>query len=298
LRLRQIEVFFAIWRNGSVTGAAEELAISQSSVSKTLKHAEESLGFELFHRVRGKLVLSEEGEILLNDASRIFESLDQMRTRAVGLRSGLSRSIRVVCLPSLGQWLVPQSVVQFNRQFPKVSLEITTKHEGEMLDGLRAREYDLAFTYGPAQGVPHMAGLQSEKVTEGQLVYIETGRGGWAAPINLADIDYENLIMLSGRHFLGNVLRDQLTSRGLPDRPTIQVQTYSVARELIANGLGCCIVDEFTAITRPINVRIRPLRPEMRFGLFLYHREGNVLSRHERAFVDVFRDAAKKAERH
>lgn len=298
MRLRQIEVFFAIWRNGSVTGAARELAISQSSVSKTLKHAEQGLGFELFHRIRGKLVLSEEGEILLEDAARIFESLEQMRRRAAGLRNGLSRSIRVVCLPSLGQWLVPQSVVSFNRAFPKVAMEIATKHEGEMLDGVRARQYDLAFTFGPADSVPHLAGLVSEKVAEGQLVYIESGRGGWAAPITLPEIDYGSLIMLSGRHFLGNILRDELQSRHLPERQNILVQTYSVAREMIANGLGCCIVDEFTAITRPINLRIRPLRPRIPFGIYLFHREEVVLSRHERAYVDAFRESIETVKRH
>ncbi|MBE3637256.1 LysR family transcriptional regulator [Mangrovicoccus algicola] len=298
MRLRQIEVFFAIWRNGSVTAAAEELAISQSSVSKTLKHAEQSLGFELFHRVRGKLVLSEEGEILLNDAARIFESLEQMRGRAAGLRHGLSRSVRIVCLPSLGQWLVPQAVVAFHRRFPEVALEITTKHEGEMLEGVRAREYDLAFTFGPPGLAPHMAGLGSDLVAEGQMVHIQPGRGGWAAPVTLAEIDVSSLIVLSGRHFLGTLLRDELRSRGLPERPRLMVQTYSVARELIANGVGSCIVDEFTAITRPINVRIRPIRPHIRFGIHLYRREGTALSRHERAFLDIFRDLAKTAERH
>jgi DNA-binding transcriptional LysR family regulator len=159
MRLRHIEVFFAIWRNGSVTGAADELAISQSSVSKTLKHAEQNLGFELFHRVRGKLILSEEGETLLNDAASINEGLETMRLRAASLRNGLSRPIRIVCLPSLGQWPIPQSVVNFHKSHPKVTLEISTKHEREMLDGLRTREFDLAFTFGPLHEAPHLPGL-------------------------------------------------------------------------------------------------------------------------------------------
>ena len=295
MRLRQIEVFFAVWRNGSVTGAARELAISQSSVSKTLKHAEQSLGFDLFHRVRGKLVLSEEGEVLLNDAARIYESLDQMRARAAGLRSGLSRSLRLVCLPSLGQGLIPQSVVRFQRQFPQAAMEIATRHESEMLDGIRAREYDLGFIFGPADAMPPLAGLVSEKVGGGQLVHIESGPGEWGAPITLAEIDYPSLIMLSGRHFLGNVLRDELRARNLPEQPNILVQTYFVAREMIANGMGCCIMDEFTAAAGATQLRIRPLRPEIGFGIHLLYREGAVPSRPERAFVDIFREAIVSA---
>ena len=51
MRLRHIEVFYAVYRNGSVTGAAQELNVSQPSVSKVLRHAEDQLGYPLFQRL-------------------------------------------------------------------------------------------------------------------------------------------------------------------------------------------------------------------------------------------------------
>ena len=56
MRLRQIEVFHAVYTSGSVTKAAAVLNVSQPSVSKVLAHAEQQLGYALFDRVRGKLV--------------------------------------------------------------------------------------------------------------------------------------------------------------------------------------------------------------------------------------------------
>lgn len=287
MRLRHIEVFFSIWRNGSITAAAEELAISQSSVSKTLKHAEQNLGFELFHRVRGKLVLTEEGEILLLDAERIHDSLERMRRRAKGLKNGIERSIRIVCLPSLGMWLIPQALVEFRRRHAGVALEVSTKHEGEMLDGLRSRQFDLAFGFDTADPHPPLPGLTSMKVAEGEMVYIERGPGGWGPPIGIADIDYDRLIGLNGQHFLGNTLRRTLREAGMPDQPATLVQTYYIARAMTANGAGCSIVDEFTAITDPQSVTIRPLEPRLRFGLYMHYREDRVLSRHEAALVEA-----------
>ena len=64
MRLRQIEVFHAVYSCGSVTGAAEILNVSQPSVSKVLAHAEQQLGFPLFDRVRGKLVPTPEADRL------------------------------------------------------------------------------------------------------------------------------------------------------------------------------------------------------------------------------------------
>ena len=50
MNLRQLEVFHAIMRTGSVTAAAQELHVSQPAVSAVLKHAEQRLKFKLFER--------------------------------------------------------------------------------------------------------------------------------------------------------------------------------------------------------------------------------------------------------
>lgn len=289
MRLRHIEIFFAVWRTGSMTAAAEELAVSQSSVSKTLKHAEQYLGFDLFHRVRGKLVLTEEGEVLLQDAERIFEALERVRGQAINLKNGIARSIRTVCLPSLGMWLIPEAVLRFRKRHPAIPLEVATKHEGEMLNGIRAKQFDLAFGFGPSERPPVMPGLAMRRLAEGRLVYIEPAKGtsgSWADPVDLDDIDCARLIGLNGQHFVGSALRSALKARGLPDQPSIQVQTYYVARALAANGAGTAIVDEFTAMTEPGRITVRPIEPAISFGLYLYHREDRLPSIHEAALIE------------
>jgi len=73
MRLRQIEVFHAIYTSGSMTNAARLLNVSQPSVSKVLAHAEQQLGYALFDRVKGKLVATPE-------ADRLFGLQTFMRT--------------------------------------------------------------------------------------------------------------------------------------------------------------------------------------------------------------------------
>ena len=65
MRLRHIEIFHAIYTTGSITNAAKILHVSQPSVSKVLSHAEMQLGFKLFERVKGRLVPTEEAEMML-----------------------------------------------------------------------------------------------------------------------------------------------------------------------------------------------------------------------------------------
>jgi hypothetical protein len=60
MNLRHIEIFHAVYVNGSVSAAARALNASQPSVSKMLRHAETLLGFQLFQRTSGGLVPTED----------------------------------------------------------------------------------------------------------------------------------------------------------------------------------------------------------------------------------------------
>ena len=86
MRLRHIEVFHAVYSSGSVTRAAEILNVSQPSVSKVLAHAEQQLGFQLFERVRGKLIPTHEAEQLFQLVLQVNDSVDRLRQAAAQLR--------------------------------------------------------------------------------------------------------------------------------------------------------------------------------------------------------------------
>jgi DNA-binding transcriptional LysR family regulator len=71
MNLRHIEVFHAVYTNGSVSAAARALNVSQPSVTKVLQHAELLLGFALLERTRGRLVPTEEAHALFDDVADI-----------------------------------------------------------------------------------------------------------------------------------------------------------------------------------------------------------------------------------
>ncbi|NBO76272.1 MAG: LysR family transcriptional regulator, partial [Betaproteobacteria bacterium] len=71
MRLRHLEVFHAVMRAGTVSGAARLLHISQPAVSKVLQHAEAQLGLALFERVHGKFHPTPE-------ARRLFAEVDKL----------------------------------------------------------------------------------------------------------------------------------------------------------------------------------------------------------------------------
>ncbi len=86
MRLRQIEVFRAVMLTGTVSEAARLLHVSQPVVTRVLQHAEASLGFRLFERVRGRLQATPEANALYGDVERLYGEIERVRRVSESLR--------------------------------------------------------------------------------------------------------------------------------------------------------------------------------------------------------------------
>lgn len=102
INLHHLRLFRAVARDGTLTGAARALNISQSAVSTQIKALEGALGHDLFERAGRNLVLTEAGRIALDHAEEIFRAADDL---AATLRSAGSRrkALRIGALATLSR---------------------------------------------------------------------------------------------------------------------------------------------------------------------------------------------------
>lgn len=95
----------------SFTRAADELALTQSPVSRQIQTLEEGVGLPLFRRVGNRLVLTEAGENYHHEIAPLLESLRSATLRLIAFK-GAGSTLRLVVLPTLGmKWLVPRFLV-------------------------------------------------------------------------------------------------------------------------------------------------------------------------------------------
>ena len=155
MNLRHIEIFHAVYVNGSVSAAARALNVSQPSVSKMLRHAESLLGFQLFQRTSGGLVPTEDAHILFAEVREIQDRVHALREAgrqpsprdrrdACGSRRCLrSRSTRI-----------PTAVARFLRTHENVKFDLQTVHHDDLLRKLHERETDIAIAYQVPPAAP------------------------------------------------------------------------------------------------------------------------------------------------
>ena len=112
LNLHHLRLFRAVARDGTLTGAARTLNISQSAVSTQIKSLETALGHDLFERRGRNLVLSEAGQIALDHADEIFRAAENLsatlkrsqakrRVLRIGALATLSRNFQIAFLKPL-----------------------------------------------------------------------------------------------------------------------------------------------------------------------------------------------------
>ena len=136
MRLRQIEVFHAVYTTGSISAAARSLHVSQPSVSKVLHHTQYQLGFELFKLVRGRLVATDEAHALFVEVKDIYDRLLSLQKAVTHIRDIGGGHIRLAVVPSLGQHVVPAAITQYRRQHPEVTFDVQTlHHDGTVGEG-------------------------------------------------------------------------------------------------------------------------------------------------------------------
>jgi len=140
--LRQLQVFEAIVRLGGFTQAAEELYLTQPTVSIQIKKLSEALGLPLFEQVGRKVFPTEVGRELYQACREILGSLNNLETTLADLR-GLKRGRLRLAVITTAQYLAPSILGEFAQHYPEVELSLEVNNYDRVLDRLAQNEDDL-----------------------------------------------------------------------------------------------------------------------------------------------------------
>ena len=266
MRLRQIEVFHAVYSRGSMTGAAAMLNVSQPSISKVLAHAEQQLGYLLFDRVKGKLVPTPEAHRLFAHVSAVYRDVDRLRHVAENLRTGDSGRIRIAATPAFGVEILPQAVAAFRDKYADTEFEIETLHLDEMTEALLESRVDLGLAFDPT-AIPS---IESTTIATSRFVALAPASIDFSGKTALRADDLTNhpFIRLNGRGPLGRSLSQYLEPFESEINVVAWSETYHVAKALVAHGTGVTIIDEITALSGGTDsIQVLSLEPELRFDI-------------------------------
>jgi DNA-binding transcriptional LysR family regulator len=133
-QLRAIKVFVRVIDEGSFAAAARGLDLAPAVVTRLVAELEEHLGTRLLNRTTRRLSLTEIGEAYLERARRIMADVDEAAALAASATQEVRGLLRVLCPPAIAVHQLAKHLPKFHREYPLVTLEITSPGPVETVD--------------------------------------------------------------------------------------------------------------------------------------------------------------------
>ena len=139
MELRHLRYFAAVAEEQSFTRAVGKLHVAQPSLTRQVKNLEEELGVKLLNRVKGRISLTDHGRSFLENARRILAmSADSVRA----IESARSvQQLRIGYRGDLRCDLLPSTLIQFRRAWPRVALNVIDMTYSEQLAALESLQH-------------------------------------------------------------------------------------------------------------------------------------------------------------
>ena len=256
MRIRYIEIFYNVMQAGTVKGAADMLHITQPAATRLLQQAEQHVGVPLFQRVKRRLVPTAEAHLLYPEVEQMYLQLDAVRRMVATLRAGTDSLIRVLCVPGLALDWLPGALESWSRSHPQAQVSVRTLHSRQIAESLALREGDVGFAFEPAA---HPA-LVNEPIGRSRMVCVGPHDGD---PVPLARLATHDIIDLDPGDPLGRLFHAACHGHGVDLRSKVRAHSHHAAIEMASVGLGCAVVDGFSAAyaRRHPSLRVAPLEP-------------------------------------
>lgn len=277
MRARQLEVFTAVMRAGTVTEAARMLNISQPALSQVLRHTEDELGFALFDREKGRLRPTPEAQELFPEAERLFGELEGLRRKTSDLRLGRTGLVRIGCSTPPAMSLLPGVMAAFRARHPDIALRCNVAP----LQSLRTmlREGDAAMAIALSDRMPEDIEVEVLGRT-GFLCLLPAGHALAAeAEITFGQLADDYLISYRTATHPHDELDMAARRIGQRFEPQLEIDTSISTVGFVQAGLGVAVVDALLPWAQFDGIEIRPLAASPTMPLALLTPRGRALSR-------------------
>lgn len=284
---RQIEIFRAIMRHGSMTAAAQALAISQPAASKILRHLESGLGYRLFERIGGRLVPTMEARLLYDDVDRLFREFEVLDTLARTIGEKKIGLLRIGASPPITHSLLPRALASFLADHPTVKIQLSALPKQEIAEALTVGAIDLALTLSPILA----PSVRTEALAEIPVCVVLRADDSLAAleTIGPADLADRPLISYGAQAEVAPALDQAFAKAGLLRDPAIRITSSIGAAPLVAAGLGVALVDGLVAWSDFPGLVARPFTPSVTMRLSVGTDAARPTSRFFTPFVTALR---------
>jgi LysR family transcriptional regulator, carnitine catabolism transcriptional activator len=288
--VRQLRAFVAVFHTGSISAAAQELALTQPAVTVLVRELEARLGLALFDRSTRAIRRTDAAVRAIGYAQRALaemEGLSRSMSELAGLHAG---RVRVVATAAVAQVVLPPAMRRFLDRHPGVSLEIEEVAPGDFVAALQASDVD----FGVGTLEAPVPGLQDDVLIREPLVAaaLPSAQFPGGVPMTWKQLGALPLVMVRSGYGIRSRIEAAARDAGVTLQVAHEVSLLSTAVALAANGLGVVVVPPSIVAQEARLVTQRLMRPTVERMIGIQSHRARSLSPTAKAFVQVLRHVA------
>jgi DNA-binding transcriptional LysR family regulator len=288
--VRDLQVFLSVAKHLNYTRAAEEVNLSQPSVSVRMRELERDLGSKLFEQLGKKIGLTEAGQLLVPFATRIIAAMSDAR-HAIDELQGLERGLlRIGASTTPGMYLIPRTVAHFKRRYPKIEVHLAVKDTRQIEDGVIRNEFDFGFVGG------HLAGDEVDVLPwmTDHLVLVVPSSHHLARKksVQIADLRKEMFILREAGSATRATVAHHLKKADLEVETVMEMENPESVKKAVQSGLGIAFISKFaveTELKAKSLVAIGVSGLDINRELKIVFRKDKHLGRAAQAFIEMAR---------
>jgi molybdate transport repressor ModE-like protein len=239
ITLRQLRIFEAVARHGSISRAANELGLTQPAVSMQIKQMEDQLGLVVVEQVGKKFALTEAGQELRFHASRIGTQTAAMMAAMDQFRE-LERGVLRVAVVSTANYFLPPLIASFSKEHPGVRVHLKVANREAVLASVSSNESELAIV----GHTPERDDLVAQYFMDNPLVVIAAPNHPLASSERLDLCRIVDEVLLTREQGSGTraAMERFFIEAGISYQPGCELNTNEAIKQAVQAGLGIGIV--------------------------------------------------------
>ena len=241
--LRQLEVFEAIARLKSFTRAAEELFLTQPTVSMQIKKLTDDIGLPLFEQVGKKIYLTDAGKELYQTCQGIFEHFSRFEMIASDMKGLKSGKLRLAVVTT-AKYFTPRLLGMFCQKYPGIEVTLKVANREHVLERLTNNQDDL-YILGQ---IPDAVDAVAEVFLDNLLVVLASADHPLAQEksITLERICNEPFIMREPGSGTRMVTERFFSEHGKKLKVRMELGSNEAIKQAIIGGLGVAVLSRHT----------------------------------------------------
>lgn len=233
--LRQLQVFEAIARLGSFTKAADELSLTQPTLSIQIKKLTEVIGLPLFEQIGKRVYLTNCGRVLLQASRELFDTFSRLDMQLADLK-GLKSGHLNLAVVTTAKYFAPRVLGEFCRRYPGIDVALKVTNRERLLERMADNKDDLYIMGQP----PASPDVEFEPFLLNPIVIVAprahplTGKKA----IPLSRLAQEPFIMREPGSGTRMAIEQSFREQGVELKVRMELGSNEAIKQIVASGMG------------------------------------------------------------